>query len=244
MRQLAAQQQVKAVVAIAGAGPFALTRLDRLLQRLVRRTHGEIEQGGGAAIERGAADLFRRCAEHVLVAARKRDRRAAMDMRVDPARNDDLPGRVDGARRASGAEAAGSADRRDFAADNADVGSLGAGRHDRQRPGNDQIEHAEPFFAANSALARRPVASFRGSAAAVQGIARAAGPAPILAARERHRSGKPAAPLRGISRSERMRGDEVQILRVARRIACPVIGAHQVRAPSITIVLAWAIGTS
>ena len=100
LRQLAVQQQVKAVVAIAGAGPFALAQLDRLLQRLIRRARGEIEQGGRAAMERGAADLLRRRAQQILVAAGERDRRAAMDVRIDAARHDDLPGGVDDPRRA------------------------------------------------------------------------------------------------------------------------------------------------
>jgi hypothetical protein len=137
---------MKPVVATAGAGPLALADLYRLLQRLIGRARGKIEQGRCTAMQGGAADLFRRRAQHVLVAAGKRDRRAAMDMRIDPARNDDLAVGVDGARGTGGGEAAGSADSCDLAAGDADIGGLGGGRHDRQTPGNDQVEHSAPPF--------------------------------------------------------------------------------------------------
>src|SRR5580658_1413564 len=116
---------MKPVVAIAGAGPFALAHLDRSRQRLIGWARGEIEQGGCAAMEGSATDLFRRRAQHVLVAAGKRDRRTAMDMRIDPARNDDLAVGVDRARSTGSGEAARSADGRDLAAGDADIGGLG-----------------------------------------------------------------------------------------------------------------------
>ena len=69
-----------------------------------------------------------------------------MDVRVDPARNDDLAVGVDGARSTGSGEAARSANGRDLAAGDADIGGLGGGRHDRQPPGNDQVEHSAPPF--------------------------------------------------------------------------------------------------
>src|SRR5882724_9021060 len=92
---MAAQHQVKAVVGVAGAGPFALTRLDRALQWYFRRAQREIEHRRRAAIERGAADLARRRAHDLLVATRQQDRHAAMDVRVDAAGHDDLARGVD-----------------------------------------------------------------------------------------------------------------------------------------------------
>src|SRR5271169_4049911 len=137
---------MKPVVAITGAGPFSLSCFDRLLQWLIGRTWGEIEEGGGTAMEGSAADLFRRRAQHVLVAAGKRDRRTAVYMRIDPARNDDLAVGVDGAPSTGSGEAARSADGRDLAPSDADIGHLGGGRHHRQSPGNDQVEHTAPPF--------------------------------------------------------------------------------------------------
>src|SRR5580704_5652651 len=101
---------MEAVVAIAGAGPFAPAQLDRLLQWLVRRAGRKIEQGGRPAVEGGAADLLRRRAQQILVAAGERDRRAAMDVRIDPARHHDLACRIDDARSADISQAAGAAD--------------------------------------------------------------------------------------------------------------------------------------
>src|SRR5215469_5109037 len=103
LREFAVEEKKETVIAIACAGPFPLTALDRSLQRLVGRAGGEIEQGRRAAVEGGAADLLRRRAQQIFVAARKRYRRTAMDVRIDPARDDDLTRDVDDA---------GSADRR------------------------------------------------------------------------------------------------------------------------------------
>ena len=97
-------------------------------------------------MEGGAADLFRRRAQHVLVAAGKRDRRTAVDMRIDPARNDDLAVGVDSALGTGGGEAAWGAYSGDLAAGDADIGGLGGSRHHRQSPGNDQVEHWAPPF--------------------------------------------------------------------------------------------------
>jgi hypothetical protein len=63
-----------------------------------------------------------------------------------PARNDDLAVGVDAARSAGSGEAAGSANGCDLAAGDADIGGLGGGRHDRQSPGNNQVEHSAPRF--------------------------------------------------------------------------------------------------
>src|SRR5215831_217443 len=104
---------MKTVIAVACAGPLPLSPLDRALQRLVRWAGREIEQGGGAPMEGGAADLLRRRAQQVLVAPRERDRRAAMDVRIDAARDDDLAGRINHPSRADDGEATRPADRRD-----------------------------------------------------------------------------------------------------------------------------------
>src|SRR5690348_752610 len=106
---------MKAIVAVPRAGPLPLAQLDRLLQRLIRRTWGEIEQGGGAAVERGAADLFRRRAQQILVAAWKRDWRAAVDVRVEAAWDHDLAGAIDDPRGADRPQAFGRADGNDLA---------------------------------------------------------------------------------------------------------------------------------
>src|SRR5690348_8742415 len=103
---------MESVVAVAGAGPFATPPLDRLLQRLVRRAGHKIEQRGCAAVEGGAADLLRRRAQKIFVAAGERDRRAAMDVRIDPARHHDLPSRIDDPYSADSREAPGRSDRR------------------------------------------------------------------------------------------------------------------------------------
>src|SRR5271163_3008256 len=137
---------MKPVVAITGAGPFALSCFDRLLQWLIGLARGEIEEGGGTAMEGSAAYLFRWRAQYVLVAAGKRDWRTAVDMRIDSARNDDLAAGVDGARGTGSSEAARSADGRDSAAGDADIGHLRGGRHHRQSAGNDQVEHSAPLF--------------------------------------------------------------------------------------------------
>src|ERR1700746_2002998 len=100
------------VIAVAGARPFALAQLDRLLQWLVRGTGRGIEQGGRAAMESGAADLLRRRAQEILVAAGEGDRRAAMDVWVDPSGHHDLPGRVDNPRGTIVRAAPGCANRR------------------------------------------------------------------------------------------------------------------------------------
>src|SRR5947207_13574525 len=89
------QQQVKPVIAIAGTRPFALAQFDRLLQWLVRGACGEIQQSRGAAVKSSTAHLLGRRAQQIFIAAGKRDWRAAMDVRIDAAWNDDLIAGVD-----------------------------------------------------------------------------------------------------------------------------------------------------
>jgi hypothetical protein len=64
-----------------------------------------------------------------------------MDMRVDAAGDDDLPGRVDGALGAQSGKAAGRADGDDPLALDADIGLLRAGGEHGGSAGNDDIEH-------------------------------------------------------------------------------------------------------
>jgi hypothetical protein len=144
LRQFAVQQQVEAVIAITGAGPLAFAQLDRLLKWLVRRARREIEQGGRAAIEGGAADLLGRRAQEILVAAGERDRRAAMDVRIDTARHDELPGGIDDPGCADLGEASRRSDRGDLAAGDGQIGRLRAARQNHGAAGDGQVEHRFP----------------------------------------------------------------------------------------------------
>ncbi len=63
-----------------------------------------------------------------------------MDMRVDAARDDDLPRGVDDSPRAEGGKAARRTDRGDFFASNADIGGLGTGGKDSGAAGDDDVE--------------------------------------------------------------------------------------------------------
>src|SRR5215472_18104894 len=121
---------MKAVVAIARAGPFALARFDRLLQGLVRRALSKIEQRCRTAVQCGTADLLGRRAQQVLVAAGKRDRHAAMDVRIDAAGYDDLTAGVDGPRGAGRLQTARRANSGDLTSGDTDFRWLRAGRHD------------------------------------------------------------------------------------------------------------------
>src|SRR5207244_12495162 len=87
------------------------------------------------------ADLLGRGAQQVLVAAGKRDWRTAMDVRIDPARNDDLMAGVDDPRCTDRLQTTGCADRRDLAAGDADIGRLRTVGHDGSAAADDQIEH-------------------------------------------------------------------------------------------------------
>src|SRR5882757_8535273 len=121
-RRLAAHQQVHPVVAIAGAGPLAPPCLDRLLKAGLRRAIDEIEHRCRAAKKRRAADLVGWRTQHVFVAAGKRDRRQAVNMRIDAAGDDDLARRVDDPLRRPGRpQATRRADRNDLLAGNCDV---------------------------------------------------------------------------------------------------------------------------
>ena len=124
LRQLAVQQQMKAVVAIARAGPFALARFNRALQWLVGRALHKIEQGRRTAVQCSTADLLGRRAQQVLVTAGKRDRHAAMDMRIDAAGNDDLIAGVDDPRGADRLQTARCANRGDLTSGDADIRRL------------------------------------------------------------------------------------------------------------------------
>jgi hypothetical protein len=124
---------VKTIVAVARPGPFALAKLDRLPQRLVRRTQREIEHGRRAAVKRSAADLLGRRAQQILVAPRERDRRAAVDVRVDAARDNDLPGGVDDPRSTDRRKASGRRPWRSCPA-NADIGRLPRRQNHRLPP--------------------------------------------------------------------------------------------------------------
>src|SRR6516164_9692049 len=118
------------VVAVARTSPFALTRFDRALQRLVGCALDKIEQSRRAAVQCSTADLLGRCAQQILVAAGKRDRHAAMDVRIDTAGHYDLIAGIDDPPGADRLQASRPADRRDLAASDADIRSLHPGRQD------------------------------------------------------------------------------------------------------------------
>jgi hypothetical protein len=65
-------------------------------------------------------------------------------MRVDAARDDDLPRGVDDSPRAEGGKAARRTDRGDFFASNADIGGLGTGGKDSGAAGDDDVEQMKP----------------------------------------------------------------------------------------------------
>src|SRR6185312_7288566 len=107
--------------------PFLLSPLDRLLHVVVAVDESEIEDRRGAAEESGLADPVRTVGQVGLGLARRRHRPAAMDMRVDAARDNDLPGRVNRAAGTERREAAGRADRHDLVALDTDIDLLRAG---------------------------------------------------------------------------------------------------------------------
>ena len=93
-RRLGVQHDVVGPVARALADKILVARLDRLLRGNAVAPVGEIDERGGAAVERRAPDLF----------GPGRDERRAvgldpdmmqMHVRVDAAGHDDVPGRVD-----------------------------------------------------------------------------------------------------------------------------------------------------
>src|SRR6516162_700642 len=133
---------METIIAIARARPLPPARFNRPLERLVRRALSKIEHCRCAAVQRGAADLLWRRTQQIFVAARKRDRHAAMDMRVDAARHHDLTAGVDDTRGAGRLEAARPADGGDLAAGDADICELSTGRHDRGAAGDEKIEHS------------------------------------------------------------------------------------------------------
>src|SRR6516162_5767256 len=104
------------IIAVAGTSPFALARFDRALQWLVGRALDEVEQCRRPAVQCGTADLFRRCAQQILVPAGKRDRHAAMYVGIHPAWYHDLIAGVDDPPGIGRLQAAWRADSRDLAA--------------------------------------------------------------------------------------------------------------------------------
>ena len=73
-----------------------------------------------------------------------------MDMRVDTARDHDLPGGVDDPPRAERREAARRADRGDPLAGHADIGGLGTRGKDGGAAVDDYVEHMKPPSAAKA----------------------------------------------------------------------------------------------
>src|SRR5262249_10254486 len=99
------------------------------------------------AMQCGTADLLGRRAQQILVTAGKRDRHAAMDVRIDATGYDDLTAGVDDPRGAGGLQTARSANSSNLAPGDADFRRLRASRRDCGAPGNDQIEHLRPPLA-------------------------------------------------------------------------------------------------
>src|SRR5437870_4842874 len=132
---------MKPVVAITRAGPFPLAQFDRLPQRLVGWARGKIQQGRRATVKGSTADLFRRRAQQIFVAAGKRDWRTAMDVRIDAARDNDLIAGVDYPRCTGRLQSAGCADSSNLATGDTDIRWLRTVRHDGSAAADDQIEH-------------------------------------------------------------------------------------------------------
>src|ERR1700730_15280066 len=93
-RDVAEQHRVEGVIAIAGAGPLLVAPLDRLLDGVAALDRGKVDRRRRAAEQRRLADprgglgQFRLAVGH-------RHRPVAMDMRVDPAGDDDLAAGID-----------------------------------------------------------------------------------------------------------------------------------------------------
>jgi hypothetical protein len=146
---LAAQHQVEAVIAIAGAGPFALSCLDRGLQRHLGEAQGEIEERRRAAVERGTADLLGGALSTSsllpgIMIGMPQWMCGSMPpgMTICPAASITRP--------APTRPAARRADRDDLATLHADVGGFGTGRHHRSAATHNQIEHAPPLRCSGS----------------------------------------------------------------------------------------------
>ena len=85
-RELALHHRVKGIVAMAVAGPFLLPPLDRLLHIVAVADQRKVDDRRRAAVQCRLADPRRPVGHLVLGGAGHDDRPAAMDMRVDPAR--------------------------------------------------------------------------------------------------------------------------------------------------------------
>ena len=123
-RDLAHQGQVEAVVAVASVLPVCVRLLDRGLNRAVMRALHEVDQRGGAAEQRGAADLGWRVGVFRFGFTREPDRRQAMNVRVDAARYHDLACCIYGARGVG--QCSRRADRRDLTVGDTDIRRDGA----------------------------------------------------------------------------------------------------------------------
>ena len=142
MRQLTLHHRVKRIVAMAIAGPFLLPPLDRLLHGVAVADQREIEDRRCAAMERRLADPRRPIGHLMLGGAGNNDRPAAMDMRIDPAGNDDLPRRVDEPAPAPRApRTSGGANGYDLTAGDTEIGRLRPRRKNREPVGDDNVQH-------------------------------------------------------------------------------------------------------
>ncbi len=140
-RRLRMQHEVVSPVARALADEILIARLDRVAGGRAVPPIGEIDQGGGAAEQRGAADLlgprsYQRGSvglePHVM----------QVDVRIDAARHDDAPGGVDLAGRWLRRQRVGSGHRGDGLAGDRDVALDDALRRDHLTAANDDVEHA------------------------------------------------------------------------------------------------------
>ena len=158
MRQLTLHHRVKRIVAVAIAGPFLLPPLDRLLHGVAVADQREIEDRRCAAMERRLADPRRPIGHLMLGGAGNHDRPAAMDMRIDPAGNDDLPRRVDDPSGPESGETPGRANGYDLTAGDTEISRLRPRRKNREPVGDDDVQHPLTLplrdLAAQSLLAR------------------------------------------------------------------------------------------
>src|SRR5262249_31266294 len=140
-RDLAEQHRVKGVISIAGVRPLLVAPLDRLLDRLAALDRGEVDRCRRTAVQGREADARGWLRQGGLSDARHRYRPVAMDMRVDAARNHDLPRSLDDPPRANVGETAGRSDRSNALAAYADIGRLRTRGKDGETTRYDDVQH-------------------------------------------------------------------------------------------------------
>ena len=143
VRRLAMEHDVVGPVAVAAPDEILVPRLDGFERGLVVAPVGEIDQRGGAAVERGPADLVGARGDHH-GAVGLHPGMMHVDVRVDAARHDDHFARVDDAPGCVVGQGAGSRHGGDGLALDGDVERSGCLRRDDRAALDHEIEHAVP----------------------------------------------------------------------------------------------------